>query len=282
MRWNILYRGSLSSCNYSCTYCPFAKTKNTKAELSQDAKELKCFQKWVESRKEEIGILITPWGEGLIRSYYQQMMKELSHAKNVYRIAIQTNLSCSLDWMNEVNKNTFALWTTFHPTQISVENFLEKCQKLDEMNIRYSVGFVGFKEDFEVLAQLKKGLKQGVYLWINANKKEANYYSEEDITFLESIDPLFRWNLKYHLSLGKACKAGDTTFSVDGTGNITRCHFIKQKIGNIYEENFEKKLKPQLCINQTCGCHIGYVHMNEHQLDKVYGDGILERIPLKF
>lgn len=280
MRWNILYRGSLTSCNYSCTYCPFGKTKNTKAELSQDAKELQKFQSWVENREEEIGVLITPWGEGIIRSYYQKAMTELSHSKNVYKIAIQTNLSCSLDWMNEVNKKTFALWTTFHPTQISVEKFLEKCAKLDEMNISYSVGFVGFKEDFEALEELRKGLNEDVYLWVNANKKEANYYSTEDIEFVESIDSLFRWNLSYHPSFGKECKAGNTTFSIDGEGNMTRCHFIKKKIGNIYEENFDQKLKPQLCSNQTCGCHIGYVHMNEHQLDKVYGDGILERIPI--
>lgn len=279
MRWNILYRGSLTSCNYSCTYCPFGKTKNTKYELTQDSQELTNFKNWVQSRNEEIGILMTPWGEGLIRSYYQKVMTELSHFQNVYRVAIQTNLSCSLDWMNNVNKKTFALWTTFHPTQTTVDKFLEKCFKLDEMNIRYSVGFVGFKEDFEALEQLKKGLNKDVYLWVNANKKEDNYYSTKDIEFIESIDPLFRWNLQYHPSFGKECKAGDTTFSVDGDGNMTRCHFIKNKIGNIYNKNFEEKLKPQLCSNQTCGCHIGYVHMNEHQLDKVYGDGILERIP---
>ena len=36
MRWSIYYRGSLSSCNYACGYCPFAKTRNTRSELARD------------------------------------------------------------------------------------------------------------------------------------------------------------------------------------------------------------------------------------------------------
>ena len=31
------------------------------------------------------------------------------------------------------------------------------------------------------------------------------------------------------------------------------------------------------CTNATCGCHIGYVHMNELDLYSVFGDGVLER-----
>lgn len=282
MKWNILYRGSLTSCNYACDYCPFAKTKNTRSELQKDQQELFRFKDWAMNRKENIGILMTPWGEGLIRKYYQQAMTELSHAKNIYRVAIQTNLSCELNWMKDVNKETFALWTTFHPTQISLENFLAKCFQLDEMGIRYSVGFVGFKQDFEILQELKSKLNKDVYLWVNAYKREDNYYTQQDIKFLKTIDPLFEWNTKYHKSFGKDCKAGYSTFSVDGDGNMTRCHFIKKTIGNIYDTtNIDHYLKRTPCSNQTCGCHIGYVHMDEYQLDKVYGNGILERIPIQ-
>ena len=32
----ILYRGPLSSCNYGCPYCPFAKHHETAAELKVD------------------------------------------------------------------------------------------------------------------------------------------------------------------------------------------------------------------------------------------------------
>ena len=36
MKLSILYRGPLSSCNYGCEYCPFAKHTETQAEHDAD------------------------------------------------------------------------------------------------------------------------------------------------------------------------------------------------------------------------------------------------------
>jgi MoaA/NifB/PqqE/SkfB family radical SAM enzyme len=279
MRWLILYRGPLSSCNYGCDYCPFAKTKNTRAELADDAQKLSRFVNWVKGRKETIGILFTPWGEGIIRKYYQEAMTELSHLPNVCKVTIQTNLSCKTAWMDKVNKETFALWTTFHPTQISLEKFAQKCQELNKLSINYSVGFVAFKEDIPQLKALRQVIAPHVYVWANAYKRIPNYYTPEDIGQIEQVDPLFSYNTQYHPSLGKSCKAGYTTFSVDGIGDMRRCHFIKKTIGNIYEDNFDSVLQPSPCSNKTCGCHIGYVHLDELNLATTYENGILERIP---
>ncbi len=279
MSWLILYRGSLSSCNYGCDYCPFAKTKNTRAELAKDAQELEQFVAWVKSRKEKIGILFTPWGEGLIRKYYQAAMTELSHLPNVTKVTIQTNLTCSTKWMEQVNKEKFALWTTFHPTQTSIEKFAHKCQELDHLNIKYSAGFVAFKEDISILEALRQAINPAVYVWANAYKRIPNYYTKEEIERIEQVDPLFRYNTQYHASLGESCRAGNTTFSVDGDGNMTRCHFIKESIGNIYESDLSQVLKPTPCTNATCGCHIGYVHLDKLNLAATYENSILERIP---
>ena len=38
MTLSILYRGTLSSCNYDCPYCPFAKRKDSRATLATDAR----------------------------------------------------------------------------------------------------------------------------------------------------------------------------------------------------------------------------------------------------
>src|SRR5215469_7546700 len=91
--WSILYRGPLSSCNYDCGYCPFAKTRNTREELLHDEQQLKRFTAWAAARTEEIGILFTPWGEALIHRCYQKALCKLSRLPNVRRAAIQTNLS---------------------------------------------------------------------------------------------------------------------------------------------------------------------------------------------
>src|SRR5882724_7562685 len=130
--WSILYRGPLSSCNFACDYCPFAKTRNTPEQLREDALRLERFVNWVEQRPEEIGILFTPWGEALIHRYYQSVLCRLSQSANVRRLAIQTNLSCRLDWMSGADRDKLALWCTFHPTQVSLERFLGQCHRLDE------------------------------------------------------------------------------------------------------------------------------------------------------
>ena len=280
MKWTILYRGPLSSCNYACDYCPFAKRRNTRDELEDDATKLKKFVDWVAKRREQIGILVTPWGEALIHRHYQQAIVTLSHLPNVWRVAIQTNLSCRLDWINDCNKSVAAFWTTYHPSQISLHRFAEQCARLDESGIRYSVGVVGLREHFPAIRDLRATLSPTTYIWINAYKRIADYYSVQELEELRTVDSLFDWNRVTHPSLGRACRAGHTAFTVDGDGNMRRCYFIKSVIGNIYEPGFENSLVARPCSNESCGCHIGYVHMPHLQLDQIYGDGLLERIPL--
>ena len=277
--WSILYRGPLSSCNYSCGYCPFAKTSNTAAELRDDAAKLARFVEWVASRPESIGILFTPWGEALFHRTYQEAITRLSHLPQVRRVAIQTNLSCRLDWLEACRKDRVALWATYHPTQISRPRFLAQCQRLDRLGVRHSVGVVGFKEQLAEIKALRGELNAETYLWINASKRNPDYYTAADIEEFGTIDPLFALNAKYHDSRGKPCRAGQSAFSVDGDGVMRRCHFIKTPIGNIYEPHFERALVEQPCSNGTCGCHIGYVHFDPLDLYSVFGEGLLERIP---
>ncbi|HWH69300.1 MAG TPA: STM4011 family radical SAM protein, partial [Candidatus Sulfotelmatobacter sp.] len=252
--WNILYRGSLSSCNYACGYCPFAKTANTRAELQQDKRELDRFVAWVAAQPHRIGVLFTPWGEALVHSYYRQALTALSHLPHVYRVAIQTNLSAPLDGLADANRGTLALWTTFHPGQTSLSQFAARCHTLDAAQIRYSVGVVGLREHFDAIEELRHVLRPEVYLWINAFKDAPDYYQPHEIDRLLAIDPYFHWNLHRYPSRGQPCWAGETTFTVDGTGNIRRCHFIDKVIGNIYEPGFVDCLKPRVCSAETCGC----------------------------
>lgn len=282
-RWNILYRGPLSSCNYGCEYCPFAKTRNTREELKDDETRLLRFIDWVAHQTDrEIGILMTPWGEALIHRYYRDAIRQLSHLPHVYRVAIQTNLSAPVDFLRNCDLDTAALWTTYHPTQVRLEKFLSRCQDLDDIGARYSVGVVALKEAEDDIKKLRAALNPNTYLWLNAYKRDPHYYEESDLKTFAAIDPHFRTNTTYHDSLGKACRAGHESFTIDGEGNARRCHFVDEPpLGNIYRDGnqFSGKLQPQACPNQTCGCHIGYVHLKTMGLDKVYGDGILERIP---
>lgn len=109
-------------------------------------------------------------------------------------------------------------------------------------------------------------------------KRELSQLSESDRKFFELIDPLYHFNTDYYQSYGKSCRADVSVISVDGDGTMRRCHFIQEPIGNIYEPYFEAALFNRPCTNQTCHCHIGYVYLDDLELHKILGSGILERI----
>lgn len=282
MRLSILYRGPLASCTYGCAYCPFAKHAETAAERAEDAVALERFVGWVESRRgDSISVFFTPWGEALTRRRYQRALVRLTHTPHVEKAAIQTNLSSRLDWVEDCDKGKLGLWTTYHPTEIARARFLAKCFELSRRGVRYSVGVVGLKEHADEIEALRRKLPRDVYLWINAFKRVADYYESEDLQRFEAVDPLFHINNRRHESLGRACLCGESVISVAGDGTVRRCHFIREPIGNIYEQGFEESLRARPCTNNTCGCHIGYVHMPGLDLYRVFGGGVLERVPAR-
>jgi hypothetical protein len=200
----------------------------------------------------------------------------------VPRVAIQTNLSCRLDWVRSCNRERLALWATYHPGETTRARFLGRCRELLEQGVRFSVGVVGLKEHLHEIEGLRADLPREVYLWVNAYKHELDYYSPAELAFLKQMDPLFPLNNQRHPSFGRFCQAGESAIAVDGEGNIRRCHFICEPIGNIYRPDWQAALRPRPCTNDSCGCHIGYVHLDYLGLDSVFGDAILERIPIGY
>lgn len=211
MSLKIIYRGHLTDCNYSCEYCPFAKEKNSKEEQALDKHDLDRFVAWVEQNSRAdypIEVFITPYGEALVRKWYQEAVVRLSHLSHVTKVAAQTNLAWNTQWLARCNPETTALWTTYHPDFVTEDKFVGKCNELTTMHIRHSVGVVGLKQHFPRIASLRQRLPQSTYMWVNAYKREKNYYSDEEISFLENIDYLFRLNLPWYETMGKPCKAG--------------------------------------------------------------------------
>ena len=281
--YSILYRGPLSGCNYGCPYCPFAKRDETYAQLEGDRTALKRFCDWVVTNEDvELSVFFTPWGEALIRRWYQDAIVRLTHLRHVRKVAIQTNLSAGLEWIGDCERSKLGLWCTYHPGETTRERFLRQCGVLDAAGVGYSVGVVGLKEHLEEFEALRAELRPEIYLWVNAYKRLDGYYTNGDREKLTSIDPLFPANNTRHASFGKECDTGHTVFSVDGEGDMRRCHFIKSVIGNIYDAGWKSALGPAPCTNATCGCHIGYVHMPHLGLKNSFGAGVLERVPIGF
>ena len=276
---SILYRGPLSSCNYGCPYCPFAKHTETAAEHEHDRLALERFVAWVQAQPFRASVFFTPWGEALVRPRYQQALTTLSRAPNVEQVAIQSNLSGSLAWTGEAERSKLGLWATFHPGEVTPERFLARTGELDRAGVRYSVGMVGKKSHLSAIEAMRVALPEHVYLWVNAYKVGEGYYTAEDLARLSAVDPLFELNTKPYRTRGQGCSAGETVISVDGDGTARRCHFIERPLGNIYEQDVRELLRPRVCSRSGCECHIGYVHLPALKAGEVFGDGLLARIP---
>lgn len=283
MRLTILYRGPLSSCNYDCYYCPFAKRIDNPEQLANDRECLKHFVDWCErSELKELSVFFTPWGEALTRKWYWEAFRRLTNLTHVKKVAVQTNLSANLSWIDECDRSKIGIWATYHPSQANLDRFMRQVNRLQEFDVSHSVGVVGLREDFRSIDELRVLLPESTYLWVNAFKRQEGYYEDEEIEWLKSIDPWFGLNAVRHPSLGMPCRTGQEVISVDGNGDIRRCHFVKSVLGNLYQDSLEHILQPRPCPNETCGCYIGYSHLDHLQLDSIFADGILERAPSLF
>lgn len=280
MSLSLLYRGRLSSCNYDCGYCPFAKARDSRDTLRRDADDLARLVAWAERQAMALSILFTPWGEGLVRKHYREAMVRLSHLPRLRRVAIQTNLCIGMRWLDRAHLDTLALWCTYHPGQVTRAAFLARCRELDRRGVRHSVGMVALHEHLEEIERLREELPARTPMWLNAyDQRPPGYYDEAQVARLLRIDPHFRYNLDPVPSLGAPCRAGEDVVSVDGDGNVRRCHFVAEPLGNLYDGSFAARLRARACPNAVCDCYIGYAHRKDLPFQADYAGGVLERVP---
>lgn len=275
---SILWRGPLDSCNYACTYCPFAKRAARPAVLAQDRQDFTRFIAWVRDHPERpLRILCTPWGEALVHAWYRDGLAELSRLPQVRQACIQTNGSASWSWLAGAMPARLGLWITWHPTEISAERFVAQLAPVLAAGVPCSVGCVGVPAHLTLIEELRCRLPAAIPMWINAQQPAPSYQPDE-IARLARIDPHIALGLRPHASRGKACRTGATAITVDGAGAVRRCHFVDEELGNLYRDDLDGMLATRPCPRRQCDCFIGYAHLEELRLDRVYGDGLLPRI----
>lgn len=169
----ILYRGILKSCNYHCSYCPFSKHRSSAKELESDREQWLSFvQTFTEnvSALEVKALMVVPYGEALIHSWYWTGLARISKCPDVEAAGIQTNLSFPLaESLSHFDRNSgdrrkLRLWATFHPEMTTVETFADKCTKLFRAGITVCAGAVGVPENISILQSLREKLPENIYL----------------------------------------------------------------------------------------------------------------------
>lgn len=258
----ILYRGALKSCNYRCSYCPFSKHKGSEKELEKDRRQWLCFCESLKEKAARLDIhalLVAPYGEALLHSWYWEGLAYLSALPVMDAVGAQTNLSFSLkeslvsfvQMGGRVEK--LRLWATFHPEMVRAADFAEKCQEVLAAGISLCVGAVGVPENIDLLRQLRKALPEEIYLWINKMDGLRRPYTKEEQEAFGKIDPFFYRELEVIRADAAQC-AG--RLFVESDGSLKSCNISPPMETNWYD--LQDTLPEPLCRRKRCSCFLAY------------------------
>ena len=282
----ILYRGSLKSCNYHCSYCPFSKHKISDRELEKDRA---CWTAFCESVKKRVtafsigAVFVTPYGEALIHRWYWEGLACLSRLDGIDKVGVQTNASFAVenflkiftDLGGKVDK--LCIWATFHPEMTDIDSFILQCNRLLEKGVHLSVGAVGVPENIEIIKKLRDKLPKNIYLWMNKMDGLKRKYTIDELNTFIKIDPLFINELNYAKALASMCK---NRCFVEADGQIHSCNISNIKPVNWYEGTKEDIFNP-LCCNKRCSCYLAYSGRTDFYSKNFFGKYPIFRIPKK-
>lgn len=279
----LLYRGSLKSCNYQCSYCPFSKHAMSKKELIKDSVQWRNFVQRLKVQAEPLGVralMITPYGEALIHPWYWEGLATMSAEKTIDAVGAQTNLSFSIEEMLKLYHSLggilkkLHLWATFHPEMISVEAFAKKVRVLWENGIVLCVGAVGVPEQIALLRQLRAALPEEIYLWINRMDGLKRAYTKAETEAFLELDAYFLRELSPPVAKAKGCQK---RLFVEGNGRLHTCN-ISQNIKILWED-IQTEWPESVCGRKLCSCYLAYGGRDDLLNQALFGPYPLFRVP---
>lgn len=290
-----VYRGSIKSCNYNCSYCPFSKHAASEKELAQDREQWLSFvQKYTEyAKKAEAGyklfhaLIIAPYGEALVYPWYWEGLARLSALSHIQAVGAQTNLGfapqssleCYVNAGGDIKK--LRLWATFHPQMTTISEFAGRCRKLTEKGAALCAGAVGVPENLNLLRKLRKALPKEIYLWINKMDGLGRAYTPKERQAFSEIDPYFyRECIPVRADVSKC---GGRIFT-EGNGTIRLCNLAPAASVRMEEILDRPKVYSEWhqtarCGRKRCSCYLAYGGRNDWMNQALFGPFPLFRIP---
>lgn len=253
-------------CNYRCPYCYVPSKKRTilKTMLSHHSKE-----EWLKALKETfldktLEFYFTG-GEPLLVKDCILMIRELVKWDNVERIRIDSNISTVSNFLKHVKSEKVKFLTAFHPTQVSLENYLRNACSIKKYNMMGIVNFVASKENLKEIGMPPHKLieifkKEEMFLNVARDFMCKYYGYDYNKNYKEYIDmfqfPLDRVYMKNTpLNKGHLCGGGKHYVFFNRHGQAFSCgkrEYRIEGLGNIFEGTL--KLHDELCVCEEEGC----------------------------
>lgn len=275
------YRGSLKSCNYSCSYCPFSKHRMTQREMEEDEKNLSRFTDMLLQRmdravlrEEYAAVLVVPYGEALLHPWYWKELARLSRHPGIEAVGAQSNFSFVPERMLAVFLDNggvlpkLRLWGTFHPQMVSVDGFVGRCEQLKAQGVAFCAGAVGVPAHLEKIRLLRERLPEDVYLWVNRMDGMGRAYTERERKAFLEIDEYFHLELLHHRANAGTCVR--SVFVEAGKG-MRRCNISRRMavdFASFVQEDAGCREGETGCGRKECSCFLAYC--NHHMPDLLF------------
>jgi len=273
----------LWKCNFKCPYCN--GWKDTNALEFQPLNTL--IEVWenllnkIHYSHEEIIVNITG-GEPTI---YPNIFKFIKYLTNkVTRIHICSNLSFNADeFLNlKIPYDKISFIATFHPSCISVNNFINNLITLkqyienntvnfvaDENNLKKQEFFIkkindcGIKTNPLLLKFFGQDLSKGTFVKKNFDNFETlNSKSElnviKKLRNTQKIETCDNESSK-QVSFEKKCLAGYKYIQIFPNGNIKKCSKDTTYLGNIFNGDIHLYEEPHRCKEKFCSFHYNLI-----------------------
>ena len=293
----LLYRGSLKSCNYQCSYCPFSKHRKSDRELLKDREQWEHFAETVRERAVDLKIhslMVAPYGEALIHPWYWEGLGRISALDGIRAVGAQTNLSFppmeSLERFEKSggDRKKLYLWTTFHPEMTTAAEFSETCRRLTEEGVHLCAGAVGVPQNVGLLKVLRGMLPKEVYLWINRMDGLKRPYTQEETEEFLKIDPYFLRELAEPPADPGQCR---NRLFVEGNGKLRTCN-ISRNLSMNWDELWEIRQKQEhpegpgstpvpVCGQKRCSCYLAYGGRQDFMNRIIFGPYPVFRVPVQ-
>lgn len=281
-RHMLLYRGSLKSCNYHCSYCPFSKHPQSQRELEKDREQWQSFLKSYPQKATTLNLgalMVVPYGEAMLYPWYWEGLAQISALAQTDAVGIQTNLSfCAETFLDCYQKaggivEKVRLWATFHPEMTTISAFAQKCKTLTNAGVTLCAGSVGVPENLELLRKLRTELPNAIYLWVNQmDGLRRSYTQQEKKAFLE-IDPYFEREL---LPIRADVSRCQRRLFMEADGTLRACN-----ISSVMDSGWtalEVFPEPK-CKRKQCSCYLAYGGRADFMNRVLFGKYPLFRIP---
>lgn len=263
-------------CNYRCPYCYLTSEKRSvkKTMFSHNSKD-----KWIQAIKKNFNNrnieLYFTGGEPLIIDDCILMIKELVEWENVSSIRIDSNLSNIKYFLNNVNSEKIHFLSAFHPTQVTLNKYLDYINIANNDGLIDIVNLVASKENLEILDssphELIKRFEE-IGLFLNVAKDFYSGFSkgwewDYEPNYKRYIDML-QYPLdndymnKFSLNKGFLCGGGGRHYiTVNRHGEVFSCGSQKARkegYGNIFENSLKLPNTLTICEEDCCPSIISY------------------------